>query len=251
MSRFENGWVSPRVTRWLHKISLLVFVGQQGKNRVLDKKRLACAQWADFWLSQCSGSSFGGASKHVFPTVYVKLDIMKQFVKALEKDGDCFKYICMKFPGLTIEKLKAGIFDEPQIRKLMDDANFCNFMNSAELSAWMAFTNAVKFFLKKIRAPNYKEIFETVLTSIHQLGTNISIKLHFCTAIVLVFQKIQVIWVKSKGNAPISDMEVRYQDRWDATILADYCWSIKRDDARASHSRKSVKRQFMADDVYA
>ena len=33
----------------------------QGKNRALDKKRLACAQLADSWLSQCSGSSFRGA----------------------------------------------------------------------------------------------------------------------------------------------------------------------------------------------
>ena len=49
----------------------------------------------------------------------------------------------------------------------------------------------------------------------------------------------------------ISDMEFHYHGRWDTTMLADYCWSIKRDDARASHSRKSVKRQFMADDVYA
>ena len=36
--RFENGWVSPRATRWLHKISLLlVLLGQQVKNRALDK----------------------------------------------------------------------------------------------------------------------------------------------------------------------------------------------------------------------
>ena len=49
----------------------------------------------------------------------------------------------------------------------------------------------------------------------------------------------------------ISGMEVRYQGRWDATMLADYCWSIKRDDAGASHFRKLVKRQFMADNVYA
>ena len=48
----------------------------------------------------------------------------------------------------------------------------------------------------------------------------------------------------------ISDMEVHYQSHWDATMLADYCWSIKRDDARASHSRISVQRQFMANDVY-
>ena len=33
-------------------------------------------------------------------------------------------------------------------------------------------------------------------------------------------------------------------------MLADYCWSIKHNDARASYSRSSVKRQFMADDVY-
>ena len=39
MCRFENGRVSPRAERWLHKISLLlVFVEQQSKNRALDKK---------------------------------------------------------------------------------------------------------------------------------------------------------------------------------------------------------------------
>ena len=49
----------------------------------------------------------------------------------------------------------------------------------------------------------------------------------------------------------ISDIEVRYQSRWDAMMLADYCWSIKRDNAGHSHSRKSVKRQFLVNDVYA
>ena len=100
-------------------------------------------------------------------------------MKSLEKDGNCFKYICIKFPGLTIEKLKAGIFDGPQIRKLMNDANFCNFINPAELSAWNAFTNVVKFFLGKTKAPNYNELVETLLTSLQQLGTNMSITLHF------------------------------------------------------------------------
>jgi len=45
----------------------------------------------------------------------------------------------------------------------------------------------------------------------------------------------------------ISNMELRYQDRWDATMLADCCWYIKCDDAESSHSRKSLKRRFMAD----
>ena len=115
------------------------------------------------------------SSTVVFPPLHIKLGIMKQCVKALEKDGDCFKYICIKFPGLTIEKLKTGIFDGPQIQKFINDANFCNFMNPAELSAWTAFTNVVKFFLGKTKAPNYKELVETLLTSLHQLGANISI----------------------------------------------------------------------------
>ena len=67
-------------------------------------------------------------SKIVFPPLHVKLGIMKQFVNALEKDGNCFKYICMKFPGLAIAKLKAGIFNGPQIQKLINDPNFCNFI---------------------------------------------------------------------------------------------------------------------------
>ena len=54
-------------------------------------------------------------SKIVFSPLHIKLGIIKQFVKALEEDVDCFKYIYMKFPGPTIEKLKGGIFDGPQI----------------------------------------------------------------------------------------------------------------------------------------
>ena len=114
-------------------------------------------------------------SKIVFPPLHIKLGIklhiklgiMKQFVKALEKDGHCFKYIYLKFPGPTIEKSKAVIFDGPQIRKLINDTNFCNLINPAKLSAWTAFANVVKFFLGETKAPNYKELVETLLTSLH------------------------------------------------------------------------------------
>ena len=136
----------------------------------------------------------------------------------------------------------------------MNDANFCNFMNPAELSVWTAFTNVVKFFLEKTKAPNYKEFVETLLTSLHQLGANMSIKLHFLHSHLARFPENLGDVSDEQGerfHQNISDMEVRYQGCWDTTMLVDYCWSIKRDDAGASHSRKSVKRQFMADDVYA
>ena len=193
-------------------------------------------------------------SKIVFPPLHIKLGIMKQFVKALEKDGDCFKNICMKFSGLTIQKLKAGIFDRPHIRTLMNDANFCNFMNAAELSAWMTFMNVVKFFLGKTKARNYKELVETSLTSLHQLGANMSIKLYFLHTHFACFPENLGDVSDKQGehfHQDISNMQDRYQGQWDATMLADYCWYIKCDDVGASHYRKSVTRQFMADDVYA
>ena len=49
----------------------------------------------------------------LFPPLHIKLGLIKQFNKALDKDGDCFTYLCQAFPGLTMEKLKAGIFDSP------------------------------------------------------------------------------------------------------------------------------------------
>ena len=40
-------------------------------------------------------------------------------------------------------------------------------------------------------------------------------------------------------------MEERYQGRWDATMLADYCRGLQRQRPDAKHSRKSYKRQYL------
>ena len=60
---------------------------------------------------------------------------MKQFVKALSAESDSFKYLCDAVPGIAIEKLKAGIFDGSQIRKLMNEKDFIKFMNDLEKNA--------------------------------------------------------------------------------------------------------------------
>jgi hypothetical protein len=49
---------------------------------------------------------------------------MKQFVKALPKTGNCFKYLCKKFPHLSEAKLKEGVFVGSGIRKPMFDEDF-------------------------------------------------------------------------------------------------------------------------------
>ena len=62
-------------------------------------------------------------------------------------------------------------------------------MNPAELSACTAFTNVIKFFLGKTKAPSYKELVETLLTSLHQLGANMSLKLHFLLSNLAYFSE--------------------------------------------------------------
>jgi len=46
---------------------------------------------------------------------------MKPF---LNRESDCFAYLCETSPALSIEKLRARIFDGPQIRRLMQDKYF-------------------------------------------------------------------------------------------------------------------------------
>ena len=49
----------------------------------------------------------------IFPPLHIKLGLIKQFVKALDKDGECFRYICHLFPGLSVEKLKGESLMDP------------------------------------------------------------------------------------------------------------------------------------------
>ena len=83
----------------------------------------------------------------LFPPLLIKLGLIKQFTKALDKGGYCFPYLWKAFPGLTMEKLKAGIFDSPQIWQLIRDPEFENSMNKVKLEAWKVFVLVVKNFL--------------------------------------------------------------------------------------------------------
>ena len=63
-------------------------------------------------------------SKVLPPPLHIKLGIMKNFLKALDVKGPAFMYLCGKFPTLTFEKVKAGVFIGPQIRQLFKDQQF-------------------------------------------------------------------------------------------------------------------------------
>ena len=71
---------------------------------------------------------------------------MKQFVKALDKEGQCFEYLRSSFAGLSNEKLEASIFDGLQIQKMINDEDFTDSMLEEEKDAWTAFVDVVRNF---------------------------------------------------------------------------------------------------------
>ena len=86
------------------------------------------------------------SEKVLLPPLHIKLGLMKQFVKALDTDGDCFKYLLNRFPGLTDAKIKGGIFVGPQIREFMKTTQFEDFMTNVEKNALISFKKVVKGF---------------------------------------------------------------------------------------------------------
>ena len=49
--------------------------------------------------------------KIVIQPLPIKLSLMKQFLKALNTNGKCFKYLICAIPKLSYNKIKAGMFD--------------------------------------------------------------------------------------------------------------------------------------------
>ena len=75
-----------------------------------------------------------------------------------------------------------------------------------------------------------------------------SIKLHFLHCHLANFPENLGATSDEQGERFHQDLKVieeRYQGRWDVHMMADYCWSIKRDSPQVEHSRRSYKRKFL------
>ncbi|GBN89806.1 hypothetical protein AVEN_67319-1 [Araneus ventricosus] len=112
---------------------------------------------------------------------------MKQFVKALPKDGECFKYLCDQYSGLSEAKLKEGVFIGPDIRKIMKDENFEIKMETNERKAWESFKLVTTSFLGNEKDPNYKSNVEETIKNVKILGCSMSLKVHFLDSHLVYF----------------------------------------------------------------
>lgn len=75
-------------------------------------------------------------SNIILPALHIKLDLMKNFVKALSPDSGAFSYLEKKIPKLSTQKIKEGIFVGPQIKKLLNDLEFAETLTRPEKKVW-------------------------------------------------------------------------------------------------------------------
>lgn len=79
------------------------------------------------------------------------------------------------------------------------------------------------------------------------MGCNMSLKIHLLDSHLCSFPDNLGAVSDEHGerfHQDISVMESRYQGRWSAAMLADYCWNLHRDAPNAEHRRKSTSKKF-------
>jgi len=92
-------------------------------------------------------------------------------------------------------------------------------MNEKESCAWSTFVETFENFLGNRKAVNYKGIVAKLLSTLQDMGANMSIKLHMLYSHLDRFTENLGDLSDEQGerfHQDISEMEVRYQGRWDA-----------------------------------
>ena len=86
--------------------------------------------------------------KVILPPLHIKLEIVKNYVKTIVRDGNAFGYLKSKFPKHSETKIKEGVFIGPQIRELMQDLEFDECLSSEERKVWLSVRNVIRNFLE-------------------------------------------------------------------------------------------------------
>jgi len=104
------------------------------------------------------------------PPSHIKLGLMKNFVKGMDKTGRGFEYLRNKFPNVSDAKIKKRIFIGPQIRELMQGKQFDEELNESERNTWLSFRRICKDFLGNHKAVSYQDVLQDLLTSYKAMG---------------------------------------------------------------------------------
>jgi len=102
-------------------VCVCVWMGQPNKNRHYKIK-----EWhmPENWVpgEKCvRNRPIVNKNNILLPPLHIKLGLVKNFVKPMNKQGKGFEFLRKKHPKLCDSELKEGIFFWPQIREIIND----------------------------------------------------------------------------------------------------------------------------------
>lgn len=147
------------------------------------------------------------------------------------------------FTNISHSKLKNGILNGPDIRRLMRCEEFDLTLSPKHLAAWKSFKAVVDNFLGNYKAPNYKKLVEQLLINYKEIGANMSLKIHFLHSHLDYFSELPLGEVSDEQgerfHQDIATFEQRYAEKISARMMGDYCWSLIRETNIIEYNRRS------------
>lgn len=142
----------------------------------------------------------------------------------------------------------AGVFNGPDIKKLVKNEVFLNHLSTVERRAFTAATAVIENFLGKNKSPNYREIVREMIVSFGIMGVNMSLKIHFLHNHLDFFPPNLGDFSDEHGerfHKDIARIERDYKGKNHRNMLGQYCWSICRNESTEAFKRKIKQSRFL------
>lgn len=200
-------------------------------------------------------------SKVLLPTLHIKLGVMSQFVKSLfpyEKNvgsttvkrsgnANAINFLQDFFLEKTDDKIKAGTFTGPDIRRLMKSSVFPKKLKRQEKKAWSAFCDLCVNFFGNKKAANYRQMINNLRKAFEDNHVLMSLKTH------ILFEHPECFPVSCGGygeeqgenlHQETSVFERRFKDKTESMIV-NYAYSkVLEGEIKLARKPKNSKRFF-------
>ena len=211
---------------------------------------MASEEISEGWREECAKPSTGRMTQNLLPPLHFVLGLMKNFVKAMDRTGSAFKYLAEKFLDSAKRKLKRGFFMGPQICMIFRDVMFDSFLQVDEKKAWDTFRLVSTNFLGNIRAENYKELIEDILSLYHKLDCDMSLKIHMLHSHLDFFRHNYGMFSDEHGEGFVRKLQRWRKDIKESVPLECWLtivWTLVRNapgHLHERHSKRSCKQKW-------
>lgn len=173
----------------------------------------------------------------------------KLFANLSEQYKRLIVFLKKTFPYKTPAKIKQGIFNGPEIRRLIKNRKeFEKTQPSSFKDAWCSFVCVVENFLGNNRSRTYKSDCKQLVKNFELQGCLMSVKLHYIDKHVDDFPSDCGKLGEEKGerfHKDIESCERRFLQKYNKQMIMDYVWFLvnEKEDVEVK-KRKPKRRSF-------